>query len=68
MQKDAIIKKLMALELLFEQGRQQAYSLRIDMSAGFYPPAPLGASSNAEKNMLEALNKRKATFYIKKKK
>jgi hypothetical protein len=68
MSNDQIISKLKKLEILFEEGRKECYSLRIDLSAGFYPPAPSGASlDDPTKKIIEALNKRKATFYKKKK-
>jgi len=69
MQPEEIIKELMALELLLEEGRKMAYSIRTDLER-FYAPAPSGEihSNQTPEIILSALRKRKSQFYKSKKK
>jgi hypothetical protein len=67
MSNDHIILKLKVLETLFEEGRKEVYSLRIDLER-VYAPAPSGdTTENSAKVIIAALNKRRATFYKTKK-
>ena len=69
MRSEEIIKELIALELLFEEGRKKAYSIRSNLER-FYAPAPSGDDQPAGRSELiqNALKKRKSQFYKSKKK
>lgn len=57
-----IISQLATLELMAEECRQKAYSIRVDLER-LSAPAPSGVESDSQKKISEILNKRRESYY-----